>query len=228
MVPLLRLNDYEDLPPELAGLHCPDFRAGRPLDQALDELLRVLSDPVPALGPLQGEVPGVPPHYQPRTSDMTRLAAEVMRGRNDPITVTGSQRITVLHGMGGSGKSVMAAALARSTATRQAFDDGIIWLAPDAETRPTQLLRGLGELLGGDTQAWHSASDCADGVRDLLSVRRLLVVIDNAASGAGGRPGRPGPADGAACGSALGGTNDFAARLSRHGTGPDRATAGYG
>jgi TIR domain/NB-ARC domain len=180
VVPLLRLESYDDLPPELAGLHCPDFRPERQLDAAVKELLRVLSDEVPPLGRLLGEVPGIPPHYQPRVGATTRLAGEVMLGRNDPVTITGSQRITVLHGMGGSGKSVLAVALARSTATRQAFGDGIVWLAPDADTRPEGLLRGLGDLLGGISRNWQTRSDCVDGVRELLSGRRVLVLIDNA------------------------------------------------
>lgn len=183
VVPLLRLESYDDLPPELAGLHCPDFRLERELDAAVEELLRVLSDEVPPLGRLLGEVPGIPPHYQPRVGATTRLAGEVMQGRNDPVTIIGAQRITVLHGMGGgAGKSVLAAALARSTATRQAFGDGIVWLAPDADSRPEGLLRGLGELLGGISRNWQTALDCVDGVRELLSGLRVLILIDNATS----------------------------------------------
>jgi hypothetical protein len=180
VVPLLRLESYDDLPSELKGLHCPDFRPERSLDAAMKELIQVLSDEVPPLGRLLGVVPGIPPHYQPRTRAMTLLAGEVMMGRNDPVTITGSQRITVLHGMGGSGKSVLAAALARSTATRQAFGDGIVWLAPDVDTRPEGLLRGLGDFLGGVSQNWESQADCVDGVRELLGGRRVLVAIDNA------------------------------------------------
>lgn len=182
VVPLLRLASYDDLPPELAGLHCPDFRPERPLDAAVKELLRVLSDEVPPLGRLLGEVPGIPPHYQPRTGATTRLAGEVMAGRNNPVTTTGSERITVLHGMGGSGKSVLAATFARSTATRQAFGDGIAWLAPDADTRAEGLMRRIGDLLGGVSQNWPSKSECVAGVRELLSGRRVLVVIDNVTS----------------------------------------------
>lgn len=179
VVPLLRLESYDGLPPELAGLHCPDFRPERPLDTAVNELLRLLADEVPPLGRLLGEMPDIPPHYQPRVSTTTCLAAEVMRGRNNPVTITGAQRITVLHGMGGSGKSVLAAALARSTATRQAFGDGIVWLTPDADAHPDGLLRGLGDLLGGISQNWQAQADCVDGVRELLSGRRVLVLIDN-------------------------------------------------
>lgn len=182
VVPLLRLDDYDALPPEFAGLHSPDFRASRPLDAAVEELLRVLSNPPAALGRLLGDVPEVPPHYRPRVDANSRLARDVMLGRNEAVTVISRQRITLLHGMGGSGKSVVAAALARSTAARQAFADGIAWLAPDADTSPEALLRALGDLLGGITRNWHTRAKCVDGVRELLSERRVLLVVDNAST----------------------------------------------
>jgi hypothetical protein len=182
VIPLLRLKSHDGLPPELAGLHSPDFRAQRPLDAAVSELLRLLADPVPPLGRLLGEVPDIPPHFQPRTSAFARLAGAVMLGRNKPVTLTGAQRIVVLHGMGGSGKSVLAAALARSTATQQAFSDGIVWLTPDADARPEALLRGIGALLGADSRKWQSRSDGVDGLRELLSGRRIGLMIDNVTS----------------------------------------------
>lgn len=179
VVPLCRLESYDHLPPELGSLHSPDFGSKRALDEALDELLRILGDDIPQLGRLIGEVPDIPPHFQPRTRQMSRVAAEVMPGREDPVTVTGPERISVLHGMGGSGKSVLAAAFARSTATRQAFGDGVAWLAPDENMSPLALLRVLGGMLTGVPQSWNVQSDAVEGIAGLLSEKRILVVLDN-------------------------------------------------
>jgi hypothetical protein len=57
VVPVLRLGTYEEVPEELRQFHCPDCRANRSYDDALAELVRVLSDPLPTLGPLRTDVP---------------------------------------------------------------------------------------------------------------------------------------------------------------------------
>lgn len=63
VVPVLRLGDYSMLPEELSGLHCPDFREPRSYSEALEELKRLLAQPVPKLGPLLTAVPALPPHF---------------------------------------------------------------------------------------------------------------------------------------------------------------------
>jgi hypothetical protein len=47
VVPILRKGDYSLIPGELLKFHCPDFRRERPYNEALEELLRILSEPVP-------------------------------------------------------------------------------------------------------------------------------------------------------------------------------------
>src|SRR5215207_3578414 len=44
VTPILRLGDYELVPPELKNLHCPDVRETRPADAALAEVLRILNE----------------------------------------------------------------------------------------------------------------------------------------------------------------------------------------
>ena len=40
-------HDYSPIPDELSKLHCPDFRWERLYNEALEELLRILAEPVP-------------------------------------------------------------------------------------------------------------------------------------------------------------------------------------
>src|SRR5690242_19956889 len=125
---------------------------------------------------------GVPPHSQPRTEIMSVLAREVLRGRVDPVTVTAHQRITVVHGMGGSGKSALAGAFVRSAATRQAFDHGIIWINLDAEATSEQAMRRIGEHMTGLSPAWAARNSCVKELGKLLDGKRVPIVLDNAAS----------------------------------------------
>ena len=119
VTPVLRLGDYDLVPPELKNLHCPDVRATQPVDAALAEVIRILNEPVPPLGVLLGSIPAVPPHFQPRPDDLSQLARTILYEVEHPVVLDPPARTTLLHGMGGVGKSVLAAAFARATSTRR-------------------------------------------------------------------------------------------------------------
>ena len=78
VTPILRLGDYNLVPPELQNLHCPDVRQTRPGEAALAEVIRILNEPVPPLGMLSGSIPAVPPHFQPRPDDLSQLARTIL------------------------------------------------------------------------------------------------------------------------------------------------------
>jgi WD40 repeat protein len=165
VIPVLRIGEMEDLPPEVGRVHCIDARAARPAEQAFDELLRVLGEPLPLLGAFLTPVPALPPYFQPRTADMSRLAGELFVDQDRPVTMTGSQRVLVVHGLPGMGKSVLAAAFARSTGTRRSFPDGVLWL-PAHQVASADLAK----LLGGN----GTTED------DDEETPAVLVVIDDA------------------------------------------------
>lgn len=180
VVPALRRGRHEELPAELNHLHCPSCSDERPFTESLSEIVRLLRDPIPALGTVSGDVPDLPPHFQPRTAEMSTLADQVFRGITDQITVTGLNRVIVLHGMGGIGKSVLAAAFARSVAARRVFFDGIIWLsARDPETPPLVLASGLGRLLSGGAHHYVDAAEAQTRLTFALKGKTLLCVLDN-------------------------------------------------
>ena len=89
-----------------------------------------------------------------------------------------------LHGQGGIGKSVLAAALARDEVVRRAFPDGIYWVTvgehPDLVAAQLQLLARLGAAAYGV----RSTLDGANALRAALAERRVLVVVDDVWSAA--------------------------------------------
>ena len=189
VIPVLRLGGYDDFPAELQHVHGPSCLKERALEESLAEITRVLRDPIPPLGMIAGNLPDLPPHFQPRTAEMTRLAEEVFRGITDPAVVTGRLRAVLLHGMGGIGKSVLAAAFARAVTTRRVFRDGVIWLSarPEAragrktsrKTRPLVLMNELGSVLSGAPQTYHDSAEAQTKVTPLLQGRTVLLVLDN-------------------------------------------------
>src|SRR5205823_5398068 len=72
-------------------------------------------------------VPELPPHFLPRPAQLRTLKAAVLAEGRNPVALTGTARVG-LQGMGGIGKSVLAAALARDEEVRRAFADGVFWV----------------------------------------------------------------------------------------------------
>lgn len=88
VVPILREGDYSLIPDELSKLHCLDFRGERPYNEALEEMLRILTEPVPPPGPFRTAVPSLPPHFLPRRDEITRLGKTVMAYVQRPTVIT--------------------------------------------------------------------------------------------------------------------------------------------
>ena len=179
VVPILRLGTYREIPPELKNLHCPDCTATRPESDGFSEITRILSDPVPPLAIISGDLPDFPAHFQPRPAAMTSIAHEVLLDLESPASITGPERAVFIHGMGGTGKSVLAAAFARSTTTRRSFADGVVWLSASPEMEPLDLLRRCGQLISGAPQSYPNESTATTELRKLLAERRVLLVLDN-------------------------------------------------
>jgi WD40 repeat protein len=99
------------------------------------------------IGELYG-VPALPPHYIPRAEDLDRLRRALLEDRAGPLGITGEPYRLGLHGQGGIGKSVLAAALARDKEVRRAFPDGVFWVTvgqtPDIPSLQAALLSQAG------------------------------------------------------------------------------------
>src|ERR1700722_6504176 len=69
---ILRLGDYPLAIDELKLLHAEDFRDDAQYARHLDQLVRILGEPPPALGKLIA-VPSLPPHFLSRTERLMAL-----------------------------------------------------------------------------------------------------------------------------------------------------------
>ena len=188
VVPLLRLGDYQLVPPELKKLHTLDFRSRRwtfwSYRKGLRKLTRILRKPLGPRGDILG-VPGVPPHFLPRLAEIQGLQNKILADIQRPIAITSARQTTGLVGIGGIGKSVLAAALARSTDTRRAFPDGIIWLTLGAgedgkQYDPLANLRALGLALG-DREGWHyqEVQTARNRLHQVLAAKVCLIILDD-------------------------------------------------
>ena len=185
VVPILRLGDYSSIPSNLARDlrkdHSPDFRAARSYDQALDELDRIVREPVVPLGPLRA-TPALPISFVPRPGAMNAIRQAIYADIERPKPASSAaEQALILRGMGGSGKSVLAAAFSRSIDTRRVANDGIVWLKAGRDTKPADRLANLW-LLGstfGDSEHYTDENQARSRLPQLLSERACLIVLDD-------------------------------------------------
>ena len=167
-----------------------DYHSGDENEQK-EKSMAILIEKLPLdLPPIQGEpinVPSLPADFLPRKDDLDRLKELILSEGESRSAITGKAPNTCngpapsigLQGMGGIGKSVLAAALARDDEVLEAFPDGVIWIAlgqqPNLPNRQLQLLQFL-------DKGHRPAKDVQDGLgclRILLRERSCLIVLDD-------------------------------------------------
>src|SRR5580704_19746999 len=131
-----------------------------------------------SMGELHG-VPELPPHYLPRAADLAGLKQKLLAGGAN-VGITGQSSAVGVQGIGGIGKTVLAAALAQDSETRQVFSDCIYWLTigqkPNLLDFQNQLLRQL--TVSKETLT--TEEEAKDVLREALQGRPALVVVDDA------------------------------------------------
>ena len=94
------------------------------------------------------------------------------------IAAPSDGQLVGLAGMGGSGKSVLAAAAARDPKMREAFPDGRFWLELGPDPPLLQLQASLAAALG-DSKPITDVPQGRARLSRLLTERRCLLVLDN-------------------------------------------------
>src|SRR5271166_2241969 len=133
---------------------------------------------VKAIGKLHG-VPELPPHYLPREADLVGLKEKLLAG-GASMGITGRSSAVGVQGMGGIGKTVLAAALAHDSEVRQAFPDGIYWLTIGQKPNLLDLQNKLLRQLTGSKETLITEEEAKDALRKALEGRSALLVVDDA------------------------------------------------
>ena len=185
--PIVRLNGQRDgggtvdgyalIPDELALIHAEDFRDDSRYAEHLANLSRQLSDPAPPLGKLVA-VPTLPLHYLAQRDRLLNLRDALLVDLQRPVVVTGAAARVGVQGMGGIGKSVLAAALARDFEVRRAFPDGIFWIGVGQHPNLVELQRFIARELG-DEALFNDLHAGKQKLKELLAERAALLILDD-------------------------------------------------
>ena len=125
------------------------------------------------------KVPELPPNFLLRSDDLIAVKEVLLIDTGRSTAITGALSKVGLHGMGGIGKSVLGAALARDAEVRRRFYDGIFWLT--LGTDPKMVMRrqsDLAEML----DVPHAFEDIDQGWTYLskqLGNKTCLIVLDD-------------------------------------------------
>jgi WD40 repeat protein len=177
VIPILRQGDYNLLPGELSALQCDDFRADTQYRAQLARLIRSLRRPEPRLGTMFG-VPSLPPHFLARPDLLRQVKDILLADLKAPVVITAADARIGVYGMGGIGKSVLAAALAHDREVRRSYPHGIIWLTigqkPDLATLQRNVARHLGYR-----KHIHADTDVQSVLKHLLQRKAALLILDD-------------------------------------------------
>jgi hypothetical protein len=108
-------------------------------------------------------------HFVGREEELASLEKALLEGQ--------SVTITSLEGMGGVGKTSLAAHLAHRL--RPHFPDGILWARLDTSD-PLSILSTFAATYGRDVSDYPDLESRSCVVRELLAEKRALLVLDNA------------------------------------------------
>src|SRR4051794_25297366 len=128
-------------------------------------------------GRLDG-VPALPAGYIAR-EELDGLRQALLAGAEGALAITGNARALGLHGQGGIGKTVLAAALAHDDELRRYFPDGGFWVTVGERGELVTAQIDLLARLGVAHAELRSASEGRRLLERALRERQCLLVVDD-------------------------------------------------
>jgi hypothetical protein len=185
IIPILREGEYQDIPEKIRDYQAADFREkGQTYGQALNELQRHLNETERPLGEMYS-VPALPEHYLERENKIQDVKEQIL---SDLLAPEQSPTKTfAITGDGGSGKSVLAQAVANECEVKRGFPGGVVWVKVGEKTDFFQDLEDIHNHLSGskekvgqsNTDQNASETVIKGKVRELVMKSPVLIILDN-------------------------------------------------
>lgn len=190
-------NVRRGLPPDIPGTlqekqkQYPDIKIAHLSNDDLWEITRGLSlnqrseilgaPPQWNFGKLKRSTytPNLPSHFLERSTEFDNLKNLVISSSSQSVGITGTAPKVGVHGMGGIGKSVLAAILARDKEVQVAFPDGVFWITLGQEPVLTLRQLELAEMLDDTYPTLQDVQQGKIHLSQLLEDRTCLLILDD-------------------------------------------------
>ncbi|MCT7993680.1 NB-ARC domain-containing protein, partial [Laspinema olomoucense] len=123
------------------------------------------------------QAPTLPNHFLDRPDILNRLKSKLLA---EELANSGGLIVGALFGLGGIGKSVLAAALARSPEVQAQFPDGVLWVTLGQEPNLLSSLSGWIQALGDRDFKGTTVEMASSHLQSLLFDKTALLVVDDA------------------------------------------------
>jgi tetratricopeptide (TPR) repeat protein len=184
VIPLLRMGDYEIMPPELRTFSAIDCRPTRDEQAALADIIARLREDAP-LAALHN-VRALPHGHITRAAPFAAAHAALTDDTIQSTIISAEavpKKAATVYGVGGIGKSTLASALAHDCDVRRTYHNGVIWLEigqkPSIQTRQGDLGVALGDLREQYVGAGTDEKSGAARLSWLLRDKQALIVLDD-------------------------------------------------
>ncbi len=197
----VRLDETEPLHEKLNRLQWVDLFESYP--KSFDKIIRAVTSPdneVRAIGhtenlrrpepPLREikAVPSLPRTFLARPQLMRRVKDTLLGDLQEPLVVSGpaataedqgdAAQVVGIQGMGGIGKSILAAAVARDRDVRRAYPDGVVWVSVARKPNFPALMRKFAAHLGCDN-AFRTVAEGKGVLQEFCAQKAVLLVLDD-------------------------------------------------
>ncbi len=182
ITPILRAGDYHLIPKALGidNVNAIDCRPTRDEAAAVADIVARLRQPAP-IGPAIGVKP-LPRGYIVR-EQVYRRALDALQADAIQATVISAppnnQSAVAVFGMGGVGKSTLAAALAHDCQIRRHYRDGVIWLEVGQDPNVAALQASVGVHFGDSRDNYPDERVGALSLSRVLQGKTALLVLDD-------------------------------------------------
>ncbi|MEM6503227.1 MAG: NB-ARC domain-containing protein, partial [Cyanobacteria bacterium P01_C01_bin.89] len=122
------------------------------------------------------QAPPVPGYFVPRPDYSNQIRDRLL---SEEIDEPGTLVVSALQGLGGIGKSVLAADLARQMEIRSRFPDGVLWVTLGQTPDLLKLLGGWITALGDREYSATTVDAASAYLRSLLADKTMLLVVDD-------------------------------------------------
>jgi hypothetical protein len=149
------------------------------LARTIENLLSSSEVPLSSEPRLFGSIPSLPPHYVAQLAHFEAVRNEILDTTTTGVTMIGARKGTTLVGMGGVGKTTLAAALVRDQEIQQAFPDGICWLSLGREPEVLGLQHQLLAWIAPGAEPPNDPQEGREALVVAVKTGRWLIVLDD-------------------------------------------------